>query len=83
MQRDGRFLVIWQSPGELASRKLLGQYFAADGRRLGREFAVDSELPEAEETEASLATDADGRYVVAWRRLGGETINARRLRAPR
>jgi hypothetical protein len=82
MQGDGRFLVIWQGPGEVVARKLFGQYYAADGRRVGSEFPIDSEEPNAEEIDASLAVDANGRYVVAWRRYSGDTINARRLMAP-
>ena len=83
VQGDGRFLVIWQSPDERGVRKLSGQYFAADGRRLGNELLLDSELP-VQEIEASLATDAAGRYVVAWRRFdpGMDAICYRRLEAP-
>ena len=72
--------MIWGIPDAAGLPRLRGQYFGADGRPAGSDFALDSENPYFGETEASLATDAAGRYVVAW--SGGNMIFARRFPAP-
>lgn len=79
VQADGRFLVIWQSPGESTYPEARGQYFAADGRRLGSDFLIDPEILPV--NDLSVATDAAGHYVVGWGR-SIEAIHYRRFTAP-
>lgn len=79
IQADGRFLVIWQSPGESTYPEARGQYFAADGRRLGSDFLIDPEILPV--NDLSVATEATGHYVVGWRR-SIEAIHYRRFTAP-
>ncbi|HSN87835.1 MAG TPA: Calx-beta domain-containing protein, partial [Thermoanaerobaculia bacterium] len=80
MQGDGRFVVIFQS-----QKKLHAQYFSPEGRPLGSDFLPDSEFPWQDHSEGSLATDAEGRYVVAWSRVGRieDSVAYRRFKAPR
>jgi hypothetical protein len=51
---------------------------------LGSDFLPDSEFPWQDHSEGSLATDAEGRYVVAWSRVGRieDSVAYRRLKAP-
>jgi hypothetical protein len=82
VQGDGRFFVVWLSPGEEGHQKIQGQYFAADTRPLGSDFLIDPEVLHLDEMSPSLATDAAGRYVVIWGRYT-YGIFYRRFPAPR
>jgi hypothetical protein len=78
---SGDFVVAWGStPGGYgAPSSIYGRRFAGAGHRLGEEFRVTSAG-----SPPSLASDASGRFVVAWHRwgaYGGEEIYGRRYDA--
>ena len=61
----GNFVVVWTGSESGATREIFGQRYAGSGAPLGPEFRVstytawDQEFP-------SVATDAQGNFVVAW-----------------
>ena len=76
VQGDGRFLVIWQVGSSAPA--IRGQYFAADGTWLGREAPMGG--GGGAEADATLATDAAGRYTLVWRNPNSVVaITGRRL----
>ena len=63
---DGGYIVVWASNGQDGSNYgIYGQRYNADGTKNGAEFLVTSEVTDAE-TSPSVATFADGGFVVAW-----------------
>jgi hypothetical protein len=64
---DGNFLVAWQSwPGQDGNDAgIFGQRFDSAGNPVGDEFRVNSYTTDEQEY-ASVASDADGNFVVVW-----------------
>ena len=63
---DGGFVIVWVSNGQDGSGYgVYGQRYNADGTKNGAEFLVTSEVTDSE-TSPSVATFADGGFVVAW-----------------
>ncbi|MCS6316515.1 MAG: DUF4347 domain-containing protein [Nitrospira sp.] len=63
---DGGYVVVWASNGQDGSGYgVYGQRYHADGTANGAEFLVTSETSDSE-TGPSVATFADGGFVVAW-----------------
>ena len=66
MDPDGNFVVVWQSSGQDgASYGIFGQRYDSEGIRAGEEFRVNFTTA-GRQTFPSVATDADGGFVVAW-----------------
>ena len=69
-QQDGDFVVAWTTiPGvDVVARR-----FASDGNPLGVEFLVNTSTV-LNDASPSTATDANGNFVIAWRRVatGGD-----------
>jgi RTX calcium-binding nonapeptide repeat (4 copies) len=77
---DGRFVVVWEdssvSGGDTSSTAVRAQVFNANGGKIGSEFLVNTTTSSAQDTP-SIATLADGRFVVAWTddsTSGGDTF---------
>jgi hypothetical protein len=77
VQKDGRFLVAWQSSLDAANPwrqdgKVWAQYFAPDGHRIGSAFLLDPEeaLPQL---TPIISTTPEGRYAAVWYRNGNES----------
>jgi hypothetical protein len=70
---DGDFVVVWQSYGshgtDSSGFSVHGQRYAADGSTRGAEFQVNS-YTTGDQESPSVATDADGEFVVVWNRAG-------------
>ncbi len=70
---DGDFVVVWedyrdyQDPGTAYGYLIEGRRFASDGSPAGDSFQVDDATGYANESQPSVATDADGDFVVVWR----------------
>ncbi|OYT19452.1 MAG: hypothetical protein CCU26_11440, partial [Nitrospira sp. UW-LDO-01] len=63
---DGGYVVVWASNGQDGSGYgVYGQRYHADGTANGAEFLVTSETSDSE-SGPSVATFADGGFVVAW-----------------
>ncbi len=66
---DGGFVVVWGSAGsggtDTASSSVQGQRFASDGSRLGEQFQINA-YTTGGQGDPSVATDADGDFVVVW-----------------
>ena len=66
---DGRFVVVWTSPGSKGSDNsgfsVLGQRFAADGAPLGGELQVNTSTP-GDQGGADVSTVDEGGFVVVW-----------------
>jgi hypothetical protein len=60
---SGNFTVIWQNQ-DSNGWSILGQQFDSTGSRLGSEFQVGATA--ASETNASIAMNASGKFVVSW-----------------
>src|SRR5262245_32401240 len=67
--RDGRFVIVWQSPRDGSGYAVAAQRFAADGTRLGAEIQVNSYVT-GDQQRPAVAVAADGRFVVAWESYG-------------
>ncbi|GAB5442642.1 MAG: hypothetical protein Fues2KO_29910 [Fuerstiella sp.] len=68
MDNAGNFVVVWTSQEQdtPTSRGIYGQLFSADGTKTGPgEFLVNTFVT-GEQTDASVAMDADGDFVVTW-----------------
>jgi S-layer family protein len=73
MWADGSFVVVWESQlqdGDLFG--VFGRRFDPTGAPLGPEFQVN-QATLGDQTQASVALDAQGRFTVAWR---GEDASA-------
>ncbi|HKV09888.1 MAG TPA: hypothetical protein VJ725_17235, partial [Thermoanaerobaculia bacterium] len=85
MSADGGFVVVWRSetPVTFESR-IFGRRFDPTGAPLGNELVVsDTPLP-ARDFHPAIAMDSEGRFVVVWKRYGGdegEDVYARRFDA--
>jgi hypothetical protein len=68
-EANGDFVVIWQSqssPGtDTSSYSIQGQRYRANGNKLGAQFQVNS-YTTSYQNHASVASDSDGDFVVAW-----------------
>ncbi len=69
MAEDGRFVVVWQSPDEVAGVPeglgIFAQRFDADGLPVGSEFQVNSERLR-DQFSPSVAMNGAGQFAVAW-----------------
>jgi hypothetical protein len=82
MDSDGNFVITW-SGLDGSSRGIRAQRYNSDGAALGGEFLVNTHTT-GPQSFSSVAMDADGDFVVAWRSAGQETpfsIFAQRFRA--
>ena len=63
----GGFVAVWVDVQGLLSQQgnIRGQFFGADGVKLGGEFAINS-LAVERQTSPKVTTLADGRFVVTW-----------------
>lgn len=83
VQGDGRFLVVWQSPFSPWRSRIHGQYFSADGSRLGSEMLVSDNDWGQSEAEPAVAVNDGGHYAVVWRRFEDpDAISCRFFKAP-
>jgi hypothetical protein len=80
---DGRFTVTWMSDdrGDGSGSCIRGRLFNADGNAAGNDFIVNSTTQDAQYTQ-SIASLADGRFIVTWYSLdlgdgSGSCIRAR------
>jgi Ca2+-binding RTX toxin-like protein len=64
---DGRFVITWStgSADMTYPHFVQAQVFNADGSKAGEEIVVNPTMPEAQD-EPTIATLADGRFVIAW-----------------
>jgi len=66
---DGDFVVVWLGSGssgtDTSSTSTQGQRYASDGSTRGLEFQVNTYMTSGQ-GEPSVATDADGDFVVVW-----------------
>jgi hypothetical protein len=84
---NGNFVIAWQSAGQDGSGLgVYAQRFSADGEAQGAEFQVNSfTVGDQYTTPRSVASDADGDFVVAWTSYGqdgsGSGVYAKRYSA--
>jgi autotransporter passenger strand-loop-strand repeat protein len=62
---NGGFVVAWTSQGA-NSPDVKAQVYAADGTKVGGEFLVNSTNPNFDQERASVATLANGDFIVTW-----------------
>ena len=66
---NGFFVIIWTDfipgPGDLSSNAVRGQIFDASGTKVGSDFVANTTTLNAQ-NEPSIATLADGRFIVSW-----------------
>ncbi len=82
MDSDGDWVVVWSSYGstgtDSSNESVQGQRYASDGSTAGAEFQINSYTTSAQ-AFPSVAMDAGGDFVVAWRSYGsGGTDSADR-----
>ncbi|WP_428310272.1 hypothetical protein [Hydrocarboniphaga sp.] len=80
---DGSFVVTWTSNGQDgALGGIYAQRFSSEGTRLRSEFRVNAER-NFDDLAPVVAMDAQNRFVIAWRRVQGDTsiITGRRFAA--
>lgn len=77
----GGFLVTWTSLGssgtDLDQESVQGQFFGADGGRIGNEFQLNTYTTAAQQ-RAAVASDGSGNFVVSWQSFGsagGDTLS--------
>ncbi|HEY8154196.1 MAG TPA: hypothetical protein VII72_08730 [Myxococcota bacterium] len=89
---DGDFVVAWQSNGssgtDSSSFSTQGQRYASDGSTQGEEFQVNTYTTQSQQIP-SVASGADGNFVVAWRSNGspgtdtsGSSVQGQRYSVP-
>jgi hypothetical protein len=66
---SGDFVIVWTDSRPPGSSNVFGQRFTASGVRRGAEFQVSDTLVDFQDN-ASVASDADGDFVVAWSARG-------------
>lgn len=73
---DGRFVVAWEDASATgldgSGRAIRAQVFNTDGSRSGSEFLVNTSVA-GDQANVSVATLADGRFVVSWTDWGTDT----------
>jgi subtilisin-like proprotein convertase family protein len=69
MEPDGDFVVVWEGNGPGDSYGIFAQRYTAAGAPLGAEFPANAPNPTGQ-ARSSVATGADGHFVVAWQSLG-------------
>jgi hypothetical protein len=76
----GDFVVAWASvPGPRGlTREVFGQRYDSAGDPLGRNFLINTYTTGFQD-DAEIATDADGRFVVAWDQAGSNSSIVARL----
>ena len=62
---DGRFVVVWDSPGDGDGFGVFARRYAADATPMGAEFQVNSATT-GKQTHASAAVDDSFRVTVSW-----------------
>ena len=83
MDADGDFVVTWQSDGQDGGGDgIYGQRYNAAGVAQGSEFRVNTYTTN-NQTQPSVAMDADGDFVVTWNSSGQEGDNYEGIRAKR
>jgi hypothetical protein len=89
---DGDFVVAWQSNGssgaDSSSFSTQGQRYASDGSTQGAQFQVNTYTTQSQQIP-SVASGADGTFVVAWRSNGspgtdtsGSSVQGQRYSVP-
>jgi hypothetical protein len=70
---NGELIVVWESPGsngdDMSGSSILGQRFDNMGSKEGGELVLNSYTTSSQGTP-SVASDADGDFVVVWRSFG-------------
>jgi hypothetical protein len=69
---DGDFVVAWEGQ-DGSSSGIFAQRFDAGGARVGTEFRVNS-VTASTQSDASIASDAAGNFVVVWRSYQGSAF---------
>jgi len=87
---NGNFVVVWASNGsagtDTSSYSIQGQRYNASGSPVGAQFQVNTYTTN-EQRSPSVASDANGNFVVAWQSYGsaspafGRSIQAQRYNA--
>lgn len=84
---NGGFLLTWngrtvdQTEGTERELRVYGQFYNAEGQRLGSEFRIDQGLRDVYASGSSVAVLQDGSLVVTWSAYPDQDIYARRLDA--
>jgi PhoPQ-activated pathogenicity-related protein len=83
MDSTGAFIVAWQSAGQDSNGDaIVARRYNRDGAALANEFIVN-QFTTANQSAPSLASNADGSFVVAWQSAGqdgsGDAIVARQF----
>ena len=75
LDADGDFVIAWQSVGQDGSTYgIYAQRYNADGSPAGSEFQVNT-FTTSHQANPSIALDADGDFVIAWRSYGQDGSN--------
>ena len=73
MDADGDFVIAWQSDGQDGNGNgIIAQRYNADGSTVGSDFVVNTHTANSQ-SNASIAMDADGDFVIAWQSFGQNT----------
>jgi len=65
MTPDGAFVVVWHGNVGGRQREILGQLYDSAARRRGGEVVINART-DGDRSNPSVATDAGGRFLVAW-----------------
>ncbi len=80
----GHFVVVWGEPVDGFYETIFARLYASDGSSVGGAFQVNEDS-DTLDIEPSVASNADGEFIVAWAGLSyyipGTEIHARRLAA--
>ncbi len=66
---DGDFVVVWESGQDGSGNGVFARRFSSAGTALASEFQVNTYTPSGQD-RASVASDADGDFLVAWQSFG-------------
>jgi hypothetical protein len=81
MDPHGDTIVVWQSFGQDGSEwGIYAQRYARDGSAMGSEFRVNT-TTQGSQTDPSVAIDAAGNFVIAWRSDDQTSLLAQRFTA--
>ena len=65
MDATGRFVVVWQRPGDGSGSGIFGQRFESAGEPLGGEFQINT-TTEGDQEYGDVAIDDEGDFIVVW-----------------
>ncbi len=82
MDLGGDFVICWQDErnGGWGNPDIYGQWYSSSGNTQGTNFRVNDDVGTSSQKYPSIATDADGDFVICWQdyRNGGWDIYAQR-----